>query len=324
MQTNPPIKVQKTGYSIIVPIYNEEGNIQKLYENIISVMDTLELGGEIIIIDDGSRDASFSILKHLASQEHRLKVLRFRRNFGQTAAMSAGFNEAQGEIILPMDGDLQNDPKDIPRLMEKIHEGFDVVSGWRKDRKDKSLSRKLPSLLANKLIGRISGVTIHDYGCTLKAYRKEALDGIRLYGEMHRFIPAYVAWNGGRVTEMIVAHHERISGVSKYGISRTAKVILDLLVLKFLTAYMNRPIHFFGVAGLASIFLGGLSGVTALVLKFGYAVSFIETPLPLLTVFLVFLGVQFILLGLLAEMLMRIYYESQDKMTYTIAEKINF
>jgi glycosyltransferase involved in cell wall biosynthesis len=237
--------------------------------------------------------------------------------------MSAGFTEARGEIVIPMDGDLQNDPKDIPRLMEKIGEGFDVVSGWRKDRKDKSLSRKLPSLIANKMIGLMSGVTIHDYGCTLKAYRKEALDGIRLYGEMHRFIPAYIAWNGGRVTEMVVTHHERTAGVSKYGLSRTAKVILDLLVLKFLTAYMNRPIHFFGVAGLLSILLGSVSGIASLVLKFGYAVSFVETPLPLLTVFLAFLGVQFILMGLLAEMLMRVYYESQEKTTYVIAERIN-
>ncbi len=314
----------KPRYSIIIPVYNEEGNIERLHAQIASTLDTLPYTSEIIFVNDGSRDKSALELLSVAKKDPRVRVLRFSKNFGQTAAMSAGFTHASGEIIIPMDADLQNDPADIPSLLAKLDEGYDVVSGWRKDRKDKSLSRKLPSFIANRLIAFITGVSIHDYGCTLKAYRKEILEGVHLYGEMHRFIPAYAAWNGARVTEIPVTHHPRTVGKSKYNISRTLKVVLDLLVVKFLTTYMSRPIHFFGVLGLVSIILGFTTGILALVLKFAYAISFIITPLPLLTVFLVLLGVHFILLGLLAEIQMRTYYESQHKSTYIIAEKVNF
>lgn len=310
--------------SIIVPVYNEEGNIARLHERITKTLDMLPNSSEIIFINDGSRDGSAKELREVAQKDSRVKVIRFSKNFGQTAAMSAGFTHATGEIIIPMDADLQNDPADIPNLLAKLEEGYDVVSGWRKDRKDKSISRKLPSFIANRMIAFITGVTIHDYGCSLKAYRKEVLDGVHLYGEMHRFIPAYAAWNGARVTEIPVTHHPRTIGKSKYTISRTLKVVLDLLVVKFLTTYMSRPIHFFGVLGLLSIIFGFATGIFAVILKIVYAVSFIVTPLPLLTVFLILLGVHFVLLGLLAEILMRTYYESQQKTTYVIAEKVNF
>lgn len=311
-------------YSILVPVFNEEGNVGRLYNATSPVLDGLSGSSEIIFIDDGSRDKSFEELSQIAQKDSRVRIIRLGRNFGQTAAMSAGFEHATGDVVIPMDADLQNDPADIPRLLQKINDGFDVVSGWRKNRKDKPLTRKFPSTIANWLIGVITGIRLHDYGCTLKAYRRSVISGIRLYGEMHRFIPAYAAWNGARVTEIEVTHHPRTIGKSKYTLSRTIKVFLDLIVVKFLTTYLARPIHFFGFIGLISIFMGSLSGVLALILKIFYSVSFIETPLPLLTVFLLLLGVQFILLGLIAEMLTRTYYESQGKSTYTIVQKVNF
>jgi glycosyltransferase involved in cell wall biosynthesis len=311
-------------YSIVIPVYYEEGNLKPLYEQIASVISSLPGESEVIFVDDGSRDGSFAELRDIARSDPRVKVVRLSRNFGQTAAMAAGFDAASGEILIPMDADLQNDPKDIPRLLQKLDEGYDVVSGWRKNRQDASLSRKLPSKIANALIGYVTGVTINDYGCTLKVYRRDVLDGVRLYGEMHRFIPAYAAWNGARVTELPVDHHPRTRGASKYGLARTVKVILDLVVVKFLTTYFTRPMHFFGVAGFISIALGGVSGIWTLVLKFGYGVDFVQTPLPLLTVFLILLGVQFVLMGLLAEMITRTYYESQGKEIYRVAEKLNF
>ncbi|MDD2541925.1 MAG: glycosyltransferase family 2 protein, partial [Desulfuromonadaceae bacterium] len=268
---------------------------------------------EIIMVDDGSSDESYEKLTLLASADATLKVIRFRRNFGQTAAMSAGFDYAKGDIIIPMDGDLQNDPADIPRLVAKIHEGYDVVSGWRHSRKDTFITRKIPSLLANALISRLTGVYLHDYGCTLKAYRSEVLDGINLYGEMHRFVPALASQFGARVAELPVNHFPRLHGVSKYGISRTLRVILDLITVKFLMAYSTKPIQLFGKWGVYTILAGFGTGAMTLYMKIFEHFSMNRNPLLILTAFLLFMGVQFIVLGLLGELNVRTYFESQQK-----------
>ncbi|PLX25330.1 glycosyltransferase [Candidatus Parcubacteria bacterium] len=310
--------------SIVLSIFNEEENLKKLYHEIKEVLATLDLSAEIVCVNDGSFDNSFQILKELAQQDDRVKVINFAYNFGQTAAMSAGIKAAQGDIIIPMDADLQNDPADIPQFLDKINEGYVVVSGWRKNRQDKAVSRKLPSWLANKLIAWITGVNIHDYGCSMKAYKKDVIQGINLYGEMHRFIPAYVAWNKGKITEIVVNHRPRIHGKTKYGISRTFRVILDLLVVKFLSSYMNRPIHFFGGLGFITFLFGGLFMLAAVILKFTNIRSFVATPLPVFSALFIIVGVQLIVMGILSEMQMRTYYESQKKDPYIIKEKINF
>lgn len=310
--------------SIIIPIYNEEESIEELYQELNSVLKRLSIVYEIIAVNDGSIDNSYQIIKKIAQNDNNFKVINFRKNFGQTAAMSAGIDMSQGEIIIPMDADLQNDPADIPRFLDEIKKGFDVVSGWRKDRQDKLLTRKIPSWMANYLISFITSVKLHDYGCTMKAYKKEVIKDIRFYGEMHRFIPAYTAWYGAKVGEISVNHRLRKYGQTKYNIFRTFRVVLDLLTVKFLTDYSTKPMYFFGRVGYWSIFFGFLSGATVLYLKFFKGISFILTPLPLLTVFLIMIGVQFILMGLLAEILIRIYYESQNKAIYLIKEKINF
>ncbi len=310
--------------SVLIPIYNEEKNIEALYKELKKVLEDLSISYEIIAVNDGSKDDSYQILKKIAQANFNFKVINFRKNFGQTAAISAGIDFSEGEIIIPMDADLQNDPSDIPRFLEKIEEGFDVVSGWRKDRKDKLLTRKIPSWIANRLISVITRVKLHDYGCTMKAYRKEVIKDIRLYGEMHRFMPAYTSWYGAKIGEIVVNHRSRKHGKTKYGISRTFWVILDLLTVKFLTDYSTKPMHFFGKVGYWLLFLGFLSGLTAVILRFVAGISFILTPLPLLTVFLILIGIQFILMGLLAEILTRTYYESQNKPTYLIKEKFNF
>lgn len=260
----------------------------------------------------------------VAAADRRIRVITFRRNVGQTAAMMAGIDHARGAIIVPMDGDLQNDPADIPAMLEKLEDGYDVVSGWRRDRQDRFLSRILPSLLANKLISWISGVPLNDYGCTLKAYRREMLQGFRLYGEMHRFVPIYARWQGARMTEMAVRHHPRRFGTSKYGLERIIKVVLDLVVVKFLTQYETKPIYIFGFAGVGFMGLAFLTGLWALYLKFVDGVSFIQTPLPLLVTLGVITGVMCVLMGLLAELLVRIYFESQGKSHYTVKSTINF
>jgi glycosyltransferase involved in cell wall biosynthesis len=311
-------------FSIVVPIYNEEDNIAALYQSITTSLDTCELTYEIILVDDGSADGSFAALKSLAARDERVKVIRFRRNFGQTAAMSAGFDAAAGSIIIPMDGDLQNDPADIPRLIEKLHEGFDVVSGWRSDRKDTFVTRKIPSMLANALISKLTGVHLHDYGCTLKAYRREVLDGINLYGEMHRFVPALASQVGAKVTELPVNHHPRLHGTSKYGISRTLRVILDLMTVKFLLAYSTKPIQLFGKWGVYTILAGFGTGTMTAYMKFFEHLSMNRNPLLILTTFLFFMGIQFIVLGLLGELNARTYYEAQGKPIYVIRDKVNF
>jgi len=310
--------------SVIVPVYNEEKSIRELYQELNGVLRGLSLSYEIIVINDGSQDNSYQIIKEIVQTDDNFKVVNFRKNFGQTAAMSAGIDMSQGEIIIPMDADLQNDPTDIPRLLSKIEEGFDVVSGWRKGRHDKLFTRKIPSWTANYLISFITKVKLHDYGCTIKAYKREVIKDVRFYGEMHRFIPAYTAWYGARVAEIVVNHRPRKYGQTKYTIARTLRVIFDLLTVKFLTDYSTKPMHFFGKVGYWSFLLGSLSGIIALFLKFFWGVSLVTTPLPLLTVFLVIISIQFVLMGLLAEIMTRTYYESQKKPIYLIKEKINF
>lgn len=309
--------------SIVVPVYNEHENVGSVYSAIKSVLDSMSCTYEIIMVDDGSSDGSYGELKKLAEADSTLKIIRFRRNFGQTAAMSAGFDHASGAIIIPMDGDLQNDPADVPRLVAKIKEGFDVVSGWRSDRKDTFISRKIPSMLANALISRMTGVHLHDYGCTLKAYRREVLDGINLYGEMHRFVPALASQFGAKVTELPVNHFPRLHGVSKYGISRTLRVVLDLMTVKFLMAYSTKPIQLFGKWGIYTMLAGAGSGAMMMYMKLFEHFSMNRNPLLILTAFLFFMGAQFIVLGLLGELNARTYFESQGKPIYVVKDRIN-
>lgn len=303
--------------SIVIPVYNEEESIPRLYDALTEVMDAVGREYEIVFIDDGSRDGSFALLSDLQRGDKRVVVIGFRRNFGQTAAMAAGFDYAEGEVIVTMDADLQNDPKDIPKLLEASRE-YDVVSGWRKNRKDKFLSRRLPSMIANWLISKVTGVSLHDYGCTLKAYRSEVVKNIRLYGEMHRFIPAIANWVGASITEVETTHHPRKFGTSKYGISRTIRVILDLITVKFLQSFSTRPIHAFGPAGLLLSGIGFLMGLYLSYQKIilGYDIG--GRPLLLLAILLLILGVQLVIMGLLGEMLARVYHESQGKTIYVV------
>ena len=310
--------------SLILPIYNEEKSIVELFERIMETMEVIGHPFEVIAVNDGSKDESAIRLNEIASQRSEVKVIHFRVNAGQTAAIHAGIEHATGDILIPLDSDLENDPKDIIKLLEKMEEGYHVVSGWRKERwADKKLFRKIPSIMANKLISHVSGVHLNDYGCTLKAYRAEVIQGVNLYGEMHRFIPAYAAQMGARVTEVEVGYTPRKYGKSNYGFSRTLRVLLDLLVLRFLYKYMDRPIQFFGLIGIFFTVLGFIAGCGAIVLRFVYGISMIQTPLPVLSALCIIVGVQLITMGILAEMVMRTYYESQGKKAYLIKEKIN-
>ncbi len=309
--------------SITVPIFNEEPNVEPLHAQLVQALEALGKPFEIVLVNDGSTDGSAAALDALAARDKRVKVVHFRRNYGQTAAMMAGIRYASGEIIVPMDGDMQNDPADIAKLLAKLDEGYDVVSGWRRDRKDSVLQRTLPSRAANFLISWISGVHLHDYGCSLKAYRRDVLKDVKLYGEMHRFIPIYASWEGGRVTEVPVTHHPRVHGQSKYGVDRVLKVVLDLIVVQFLARYANRPIYVFGGFGIAAITLAVLAGVWAVYLKYFENTSFIQTPLPLLVVTLFVTGGMSVLMGLLAEIIMRTYYESQGKPVYLVRATVN-
>ncbi|MFH1963945.1 MAG: glycosyltransferase family 2 protein [Acidobacteriota bacterium] len=306
--------------SIVVPMYEEEGNAALLHEQISAVLDDLKgLEAEIIYINDGSADQTLEELKKAAQQDPRVTVLDLRRNYGQTAAMSAGFDRARGEVIVAMDGDLQNDPSDIPILLEELEKGFDVVSGWRKDRKDNSLMRTFPSWIANWLIGQVTGVKLHDYGCSLKAYRGEILKDVKLYGEMHRFIPALAAWVGGRVTELPVKHHARQHGKAKYGINRTFRVILDLITVKFLLSFSASPLRMFGsFGGISSLIGGGVLLVQTWRKLFIEGYTLADKPIVLAGVFLVLLGVQLFSIGLLAELVVRTYHESQNKPVYAV------
>jgi glycosyltransferase involved in cell wall biosynthesis len=313
--------------SLFLPVYNEEENLPRLNEKIFAAMAQLGQSFEVIYVDDGSTDRSLELLQQFAAQDQRVRVIAFRRNYGQTAAMAAGIHAARGEVLIPMDADLQNDPADIQRLLDKLAEGYDVVSGWRKDRQDAFVTRTLPSRLANALISRIGGVPLHDYGCSLKAYRREVLKGVNLYGEMHRFIPIYAAWVGGRVTEIPVAHYPRTAGKSKYGLSRTIKVVFDLVTIKFMASYLTKPIYLFGAAGLVAFVVSAFTALFACLMKFASwpkHADFIQTPLPVLAMVLFALGVQFFLMGLIAEMVVRTYHEAQDKPIYTVKARFNF
>ena len=304
--------------SVVIPLYNEEESIPSLYTRLTTALEEYGRPFEAIIIDDGSSDRSFELLADIARKDTRYKIIRLRRNFGQTAAFSAGFDAARGDVIITMDADLQNDPADIPLLMSKIEEGYDIVSGWRKDRQDRFLDRKLPSMIANRMISNVTDVRLHDYGCSLKAYRRDLLQHVRLYGEMHRFIPALAVQVGGTVTEVPVNHHARQYGSSKYGISRTVRVMLDLITVWFLGTYATRPIHVFGGLGLLSTFLGVLLGVYLTFVKLFMHENIGSRPLLMLAVLLVVVGVQLITMGLLGEMIIRTYYESQGKPIYYV------
>ena len=308
--------------SLTVPVYNEREALRPLFTKVSEVMTAHGIPWEVIFVNDGSTDGSAETLNALAEENPAVKVIHFRRNFGQTAAMMAGFDFAEGEVIIPMDGDGQNDPADIPRMLAKLEEGFDVCSGWRKDRQDNAIRRNLPSILANKLISAVSGVRLHDFGCSLKAYRAEVIKGVRLYGEMHRFLPIYAKWHGARIAEIPVSHFARTSGSSKYGLERVLKVLMDLVTVKFFDKYMLKPMYLFGMWGIAFWVASFLFTFWAFYMRAeGY--FFTQTPLPMMAVFSFMTGIICILMGLLAEMITRTFHESQNKAIYMIKETRN-
>jgi len=307
------------GVSVVVPLLNEQGNIGPLYDQITQALS----GGfdyEIIFVDDGSDDGSFAELTRLQKDDSRMRVIRFRKNFGQTAALSAGFAHARGKTIVALDADLQNDPADIPKMIARLDEGFDVVSGWRKKRHDNAITRLIPSKIANWLIARITGVKLHDFGCTLKVYRREVLAETKLYGEMHRFIPALASWSGASIAEMVVNHRPRTAGVAKYGLGRTMKVVLDLITVKFLGSFSTKPIYIFGGLGAISAIGAIITGIVVIYQKFASDFDMSGNPLLILAALLITTTIQFILMGLLAELMVRTYHESQNRPTYVIRE----
>jgi glycosyltransferase involved in cell wall biosynthesis len=310
------------GLSVVVPLLNEEENAAELVDRISASLRRTGRTYEIICVDDGSTDRTADVLRAKRGEEPRLVVIRFRRNFGQTAALMAGFQEARGEIILTMDGDLQNDPDDIPVLLATLEDGHDIVSGWRKERKDTFINRRLPSIIANRLISSLTGVKLHDYGCSLKAFRRDVAKHLKLYGEMHRFIPAIASWMGVSVAEVVVRHHPRRAGKSKYGISRTVRVLLDLITIKFILDFSTKPIQIFGLIGLLSMTAGGGIALWLTYQKFFHHMALSNRPILLLAILLVFIGVQFITMGLLAEIQTRIYHETSDKSIYVVKEII--
>jgi glycosyltransferase involved in cell wall biosynthesis len=323
LQLAPPTEPDRNPrISIVIPLYNEEESIPSLYDGLVAAIAHYGQPAEVIIVDDGSRDSSFAQLSAIAARDPRFTIIRLRRNSGQTAAFSAGFDHARGDVVITMDADLQNDPMDIPVLMAKIDEGYDIVSGWRKDRQDRYWDRKLPSMIANRMISNVTDVRLHDYGCSLKAYRREILQEVHLYGELHRFIPALASQVGGTVTEVPVNHRARQYGSSKYGISRTVRVMLDLITVWFLGTYQTRPIHVFGTLGLLSAGLGTLIGLYLTFIKLFFDATIGGRPLLMLAVLLVVIGVQFITVGLLGEMITRTYYESQAKSIYMVRDLI--
>lgn len=310
--------------SVVVPVHDEEDNVVPLYDALSTVLQGMEATYEVIVVDDGSNDDTYARLSEIAGRDSRVRLVRLRRNFGQTAAMAAGFDHAAGKVIIPMDGDLQNDPIDIPRLLARLDEGYDVVSGWRKNRRDGALARRLPSKLANWLIGAVTGVHLHDYGCTMKAYRADILHETRLYGEMHRFLPALAYLAGARITELPVQHHPRRSGRSKYSLTRTPKVVLDLVTVKFLSGYSTKPSYVFGGSGILLCLAGVAAGIYTAYEKWVNGVYAYRQPSLLIAVFFLTIGVNLILMGLLAELSIRTYHESQGKPTYSVRETQNF
>jgi glycosyltransferase involved in cell wall biosynthesis len=310
--------------SLVVPVYNEEENLPLLFNAVHQALDPLKFKWEIIFVDDGSQDKSLEVLKVLAKKDPaHVEVVIFRRNFGQTAAIAAGLDYAQGEIIVLLDADMQNDPADIPMMLGKLNEGYDVVSGWRKDRKDTFITRALPSRFANGLISWVTGVHLHDYGCTLKAYRREVLVGFRLYGEMHRFIPVYAHAVGAKINEVVVHHYPRKYGKTKYGLERTLKVLLDLFTVKFLLSYAAKPIYLFGGTGIGLMLVSAVTLLVLMIRRIFFSVSVLDSPFFQTSVMFFILGFQSILMGLIAELLVRTYHESQHKPTYTVREVIN-
>lgn len=308
--------------TVVLPVYNEEESLPDLVAALREALDPIGKSYELLFVDDGSRDGSFRVLKQEAERDPGISIIRFRRNFGQTAALQAGFDAARGDVVVTMDADLQNDPKDIPMMLDVLDEGYDLVAGWRANRKDKLISRKIPSKLANGLISWMTGVKLHDYGCTLKAMRLEVASELRLYGEMHRFIPAIASWMGVRLKEVEVRHHARQYGVSKYGISRTFRVVLDLLVVRFIQSYLARPMQVFGLGGLFLLIAGfGICGWLALN-KLLYGIHLADRPLLLLGVLLLVVGIQLVSLGLVADVLARTYFESQGKRTYHVRTRL--
>ena len=311
--------------SLVIPVYNEEESLLPLFDEIHNALDSLPHAWEVVLVDDGSSDKSLSVLKTLAEKDpEHIRVVVFRRNFGQTAAMAAGIDHAKGEIIVLLDADLQNDPADIPMMLEKLDEGYDVVSGWRHKRKDNFITRTLPSNMANALISRVTGVKLHDYGCTLKAYRREVITGFRLYGEMHRFIPVFAHSVGAKIVEMRVNHHPRQFGEAKYGLERTFKVLLDLFTVKFLLSYSSKPIYLFGGTGIGIITLSAVLLIYLFIRRVFFSISVFGSPLFQLSAMFFILGFQSILMGLMAELQVRTYHESQQKPTYTVKETLNF
>ncbi len=306
--------------SIVIPVYNEEESLDYLYDNLMAVLENMDGSYEVILIDDGSRDKSYEKMKSIHAKNPNFKIIRFRRNFGQTAAMRAGFEYSHGAIIITLDSDLQNDPEDIPNMLAKMQEGYDIVSGWRKNRKDKLFSRRMPSVIANRLISRLFGVSLHDYGCTLKAYRKEVLENVELYGEMHRYIPAVASWMGISVAEIEVNHHPRKFGKAKYGISRTIRVILDLITIKFLLTYSKKPMQIFGLTGVIATVIGTGVTIWLIVERLFFEQPLATRPLFTLSISVIFVGIQLITMGLLGEIIMRTYHESTGKQTYIIKE----
>lgn len=317
------LKEQRIYISVIAPIYNEVENLDDLYRQLTEALRSLGRPYEIVLVDDGSQDGSVDKLRQLAQKDHQVKVIEFRRNFGQTAAMAAGIDYSSGEVIVLIDADLQNDPRDIPKLIEHLEKGYDVVSGWRKNRQDALLRRRFPSRVANGLISLVTGVKLKDYGCTLKAYRREVLEGVKVYGEMHRFLPAIVSWQGARIAEVDVNHRPRTRGKSKYGLNRILKVLLDLVTVKFFGSYSTKPIRFFGVGALLSFLISMGSLVYLIVVKLTEGISMIQSPLLLLSAITFVVGIQLILMGLIAEICVRIYHESQGKKTYAIRSTSN-
>ncbi|ERT05237.1 glycosyl transferase 2 family protein [Lyngbya aestuarii BL J] len=317
-----PETIETPQISIVVPIYNEVESLPRLIEAIQNSLEQTSLTYELICVDDGSRDGSTDLLRKLAATNPILKAVILRRNYGQTPAMSAGFNHSRGEVIVTLDGDLQNDPADIPMLLDKLNEGYDVVSGWRKNRQDKALTRLLPSKIANWIIGRMTDVKLHDYGCSLKAYRAEVAADLKLYGELHRFLPALAVIEGARITEIPVRHHARQFGHSKYGLDRTFRVVMDLLTISFIKKFLTRPMHVFGLLGMLSLLVGVLSGMYLTFLKYGLGQSIGDRPLLILAVLLTLTGIQLFSFGLLAEVLMRTYHESQNRPIYRVREVV--
>lgn len=321
-ETANSLSGSKIEISVVIPVYNEEDNVWPLYDNLEPVLLKLGRNYEVILVDDGSKDGTYNKLRQLHEKNNHFKVIKFRRNFGQTPAMRAGFDFASGGIIITLDADLQNDPEDIPKILEKMDEGYDIVSGWRKNRKDK-VSRRVPSTVANKIISVLFRVRLHDYGCTLKAYRKEVLDNIELYGEMHRYIPAIASWMGVKVAEIPVNHRARKFGKAKYGISRTIRVILDIITIKFLLTYSKKPMQIFGLVGVFTSLVGFIATTYLIVERLFFNQPLSSRPLFILSIFMIFIGIQLITMGLLGEIMMRTYHEGTGKSTYVIREIVD-